>query len=101
LTAINQYGVQASPLPAEVQGSLYGTGTGGSGNQLGSAADAAKTPGFFDTFFPSLVGAAGTAAAGFARSGSTVDLTGIDMSAGANTWNLSSSHRKLPLDRCP
>jgi hypothetical protein len=64
LTNINKYGVQASALPAEVQASLYGTGTGGSGSQLGSASSAAKTP---DTFLPALAGVAGTAAAGFAR----------------------------------
>ena len=86
LTAINQYGVQASALPAEVQASLYGTATGGAGSQLSTAADAAKTPGFWDQFLPAIAGGAGAAAAGF-RGGGKVDLTGIDMSAGANTWN--------------
>jgi hypothetical protein len=86
LTAINQYGVQASALPAEVQASLYGTATGGAGSQLSTAADAAKTPGFWDQFLPAITGGAGAAAAGF-RGGGKVDLTGIDMSAGANTWN--------------
>lgn len=66
LTGINQFGVQASGLPAEVQASLYGTSTGGSGNQLSSASSAAKTPGFWDTFAPALAGAAGQAAAGAA-----------------------------------
>jgi hypothetical protein len=65
LTAVNQYGVQASALPATVQASLYGTGTSGSASQLSTAGDAAKTPGFWDTFAPALAGAAGTAAAGF------------------------------------
>lgn len=65
LTAVNEEGVTASALPAQVQSSLYGTGTGGAGSQLGSAASAAKTPGFWDTFAPALAGAAGTAAAGF------------------------------------
>ena len=86
LTAINQYGVQASALPAELQASLYGTATGGAGSQLSTAADAAKTPGFWDQFLPAIAGGAGAAAAGF-RGGGKVDLTGIDMSAGANTWN--------------
>jgi hypothetical protein len=86
LTAINQYGVQASALPAEVQAGLYGTATGGAGSQLSTAADAAKTPGFWDQFLPAIAGGAGAAAAGF-RGGGKVDLTGIDMSAGANTWN--------------
>jgi hypothetical protein len=74
-------------LPAEVQSGLYGTGTGGAGSQLSSAANAAKTPGFWDTFAPALAQGAGAAAGGFARRGSSVDLTGIDMSAGANTYN--------------
>jgi hypothetical protein len=87
LTAINQYGVDASALPAHVQASLYGTGTGGAGNQLSSAAGAAQTPGFWDTFAPALVGGAGAAARGFIPRGGTVDLTGIDMGAGANTYN--------------
>jgi hypothetical protein len=65
LTNINQFGVQASALPAQVQASLYGTGTSGSGSQLSTAGDAAKTPGFFDTFLPALVGGAATAAGGY------------------------------------
>jgi hypothetical protein len=86
LTGVNQYGVQASALPAEVQAGLYGTATGGAGSQLSTAADAAKTPGFWDQFLPAIAGGAGAAAAGF-RGGGKVDLTGIDMSAGANTYN--------------
>jgi hypothetical protein len=86
LTAINQFGVSASALPAEVQAGLYGTATGGAGSQFSTAADAAKTPGFWDQFLPAIAGGAGAAAAGF-RGGGKVDLTGIDMSAGANTWN--------------
>ena len=69
LTAVNQYGVQASALPAEINSSLYGTSTGGSGNQLSSAANAAKTPGFWDTFAPALAGAAGQVASGFTPQG--------------------------------
>ena len=65
LTNINQFGVQASALPAQVQAALYGTGTSGSGSQLSTAGDAAKTPGFFDTFLPALVGGAATAASGY------------------------------------
>jgi hypothetical protein len=92
LTAINQYDVQASALPAEVQAGLYGTATGGAGSQLSTAADAAKTPSFWDQFLPAIAGGAGAAAAGFARSGSTdstVDLTGIDMSAGQDINRLA------------
>jgi hypothetical protein len=88
LTAINQYGVQASALPAEVQASLYGTATGGAGSQLSTAADAAKTPGFWDQFLPAIAGGAGAVAAGF-RGGGKVDLTGIDMSAGQDINRLA------------
>jgi hypothetical protein len=59
LTAINQYGVQASALPAEVQASLHGTATGGAGSQLSTAADAAKTPSFWDQFLPAIAGGRG------------------------------------------
>lgn len=69
LTNINQFGVQASALPAEVQASLYGTGTGGAGNQLGAASGAARTPGFFDQFLPAVVGAAGEVGKGFTPHG--------------------------------
>jgi hypothetical protein len=86
LTAINQYGVQASALPAEIQAGLYGTSTSGSAGQLNPAANAAKTPGFFDTFLPALVGGAGAAAAGF-RGGGGGNLTaGMDL-GGAMPWN--------------
>lgn len=59
LTNINQFGVQASALPAQVQAGLYGTGTSGSTGQGANQANAAKTPGFWDTFLPAVVGAAG------------------------------------------
>jgi hypothetical protein len=86
LTTINQFGVQASALPAEVQSSLYGTSTGGSGSQLSTAADAAKTPSFWDQFLPALAGGAGAAAAGF-RGGGGGNLTaGMDL-GGAMPWN--------------
>jgi len=52
LTAVNQYGVEASKLPAQVQAGLYGAGTSGSTGQLDAASSAAKTPGFWDTFAP-------------------------------------------------
>jgi hypothetical protein len=64
LTAINQYGVQASQFPATVQAGLYGTSVGGAGSQLSAASGAAKTPGFWDTFAPALAQGAGAAAAG-------------------------------------
>jgi hypothetical protein len=58
LTNINQFGVQASALPSQVQAGLYGTGTSASVGQGGNQASAAKTPGFWDTFLPALVGGA-------------------------------------------
>lgn len=64
MTAIEQYGVQASQYPASVYQGIYGTATGGSGSQLSSAANAAKTPGFWDTFAPALAQGAGMAIAG-------------------------------------
>lgn len=69
LTNLNQFGVQASALPAQVQEGLYGTSTGGSGSQLSAAANAAKTPGFWDTFAPALAGSASTVAKGFTPNG--------------------------------
>jgi hypothetical protein len=53
-------------VPAEIQASLYGTGTGTANGALGNAANAAKKPGFWDTFGPALVGGAGAVGAGFA-----------------------------------
>ena len=69
LTGVEQYGVQASALPADVQASLYGTSTSGSGSQLGTAANAAKTPGFWDTFAGDIVGAGATVGKGFTPHG--------------------------------
>ena len=86
LTAINQFGVQSSALPAEVQAGLYGTATSGAGSQLSTAAGAAKTPGFWDQFLPAIAGGAGAAAAGF-RGGGGGNLTaGMDL-GGAMPWN--------------
>jgi hypothetical protein len=34
LTVINQFGVQASALPASIQAGLYGTGTSGASGEL-------------------------------------------------------------------
>jgi membrane protease subunit (stomatin/prohibitin family) len=63
LTAINQYGVSASGLPASVYGSLYGTGTSGSNAAMGTAASAAAaSPGFMDEFGKDLSSGIGAAA---------------------------------------
>lgn len=45
-------------------GGQYSSSLGGAGTAGGNAANAAKTPGFWDTFLPALVGGAGQAFAG-------------------------------------
>ena len=65
-TAVEQFGVQASALPADVYSRIYGTATGGSLSALGNETSAAQTPGFWDTFLPALIGGGATVAAGFA-----------------------------------
>jgi hypothetical protein len=69
LMAVNQYGVQAEQFPAQVYGSIYGTSTSGASGELGDAANAAKTPGFWDEFAPALVGGASSVGAGFTPNG--------------------------------
>lgn len=51
-------------------GGEYSSSIGGAGAAGGNAANAAKTPGFWDTFLPALVGGAGTAAGGYFTGGS-------------------------------
>lgn len=68
LTNINQYGVQASALPAQVQASLYGTGSGGASSNLNPAADAAKTPGFLDQLTGQLIQGGATVGAAAVKS---------------------------------
>jgi hypothetical protein len=64
LTNLEQFGVQASALPASVQAGLYGTGTSGAVGNLGPASSAAQTKGFWDEFAPALAQGAGTAIGG-------------------------------------
>lgn len=59
LTGINQFGVQASALPAQIQSSLYGTSLSGATGTGGNAVSAAKYPGFMEEFGQDLAGAAG------------------------------------------
>lgn len=67
LTAINQYGVQASALPASVQSGLYGTSLGGSNQAEGTAASAAQaSPGFWDVFGQDVASGAGAALGAYA-----------------------------------
>lgn len=49
-----------------IYGSQYSTSLGGANAALSDETNAARTPGFWDTFLPAVVGAAGTAAGGFA-----------------------------------
>jgi hypothetical protein len=65
LTNINQYGVQASALPAEIQAQIYGTSTGGASSNLGPAASAAAQPSGWDVFGTDLAAAAGGVAQAF------------------------------------
>jgi hypothetical protein len=46
-------------------GGEYSSSLGGAGTAGGNAANAAKTPGFWDTFLPALAGGAGSAAGGY------------------------------------
>lgn len=66
LSSVEQYGVDASKVPAEIQASLYGTGTSGANGALSNAANAAKTPSLWDTLGPALIQAGGSVAGGFA-----------------------------------
>lgn len=62
LTAINQEGVTASALPAEVQAGIYGTSVGGANSALGVASSAsAADPSFADTLPGDLTAAIGAA----------------------------------------
>ena len=66
LTNINQYGVQASALPAQVQAALYGSSLSGASGQQGSATQAASVPSGWQVFGQDLAGAVGSAAQGYA-----------------------------------
>ena len=65
LTGINQYGVQASALPAQVQASLYGPSVSGSTGQIDAATGAAKTPSTADVISQDVIGAGADIASGF------------------------------------
>lgn len=73
LTAVNQYGVQASALPAEVSAGLYGTSLSGSNAALGGAGSAsASAPSFADTLpgdLTAAIGAAGNVGAAAVKGG--------------------------------
>lgn len=62
---VQQFGVTASGLPADLESRLYGTAIGGAGSQLSTAANAAKTPGFMDMILPSLIQGGATVGAAF------------------------------------
>jgi hypothetical protein len=57
--------VGMSSVPADMQSRLYGTGVGGATAAGSNASNAARQPGFWETFLPALAGGAGAAAKGF------------------------------------
>jgi hypothetical protein len=58
LNNVNQFGVSASALPAQIQAQIYGS-------SLGNATQNAQMPSGWDMFMNDAIGAAGTAASGF------------------------------------
>lgn len=108
LSAVEQYGVDASKVPAEISASLYGTGVGGANAALGNAANAARTPGFWDTMAPAIAQGAGTAIAGFCPcAGSMIRMAdGTDkpieeVRKGDYVWALSTSAPPNPVLETP
>lgn len=69
LTNVNEFGVQSSALPAQVQSGLYGTSVGGQSGNLSAAASSANQPGFLDQMTGDLIGAAATVGKGFTPHG--------------------------------
>lgn len=69
LSNVNQFGVQASAVPAQVQSGLYGTSVGGQSGNLSAAASSANQPGFLDQMTGDLIGAAATVGKGFTPHG--------------------------------
>lgn len=69
-TGVQQFGVTASGLPAELEARLYGTSISGADNALSTAGNAAKTPGFWDSIFPALIQGGATVGAAAAKGGS-------------------------------
>lgn len=68
-TAIEQYGVGASALPADVYGRIYGTATGGEEGALGDETKAAQTPGFWDSFGQAFASGLGSSLGSFGFGG--------------------------------
>ncbi len=63
-TAYKQTGLQAATEPISAEGQLYGTSSGAANSALGTAAQAAQTPSFWDTLGSSFAGALGKTAGG-------------------------------------
>ncbi len=63
---LQEWGVNASGLPADVYSRIYGTATGGRDAALGTEAQTASQPGFWDQMAGSLVSGAAQVGAGFA-----------------------------------
>lgn len=66
LTAINQYGVDASKFPATVQAGLYGQSTGGASSNLGPASSAAGQPSLGQSLLGPIIGGVSAVGAGLA-----------------------------------
>jgi hypothetical protein len=64
--AYGQFGVNASGLPADVFSRIYGTATGGRDAALGTQAQTAAQPGFWDSITGNLISGAASVGAGFA-----------------------------------
>lgn len=108
LTAINQYGVEAEKLPAAIQESLYGTSVSGATGQGANMTNAARMPGFWDTFAPALAQGAGTAAAGacpcegsLIRMADGTDKPAEQIRKGEFVWPLSTSAPPNPVLETP
>jgi hypothetical protein len=76
--------VGMSSLPADIQSRLYGTGVSGATGAGGNAANASRSPGFWDTFLPSLAGGAASVAKGFFSPAPAPQATG---SGGVGVYN--------------
>lgn len=66
LNAVEQYGVSASALPAEIEQGIYGTSTSGASSNLSPAATAAAQPSGWDVFGADLASGVGAAAGAYA-----------------------------------
>lgn len=97
LTNVNQFGVQASALPAQVQSGLYGTSVGGQSGNLSAAAGSANQPGFLDQLTGELISGGATVGAAFCpcagsliRMADGTDKAVEDVVKGDYVWPMST-----------